>query len=280
MYIYLVRHGETDWNSTGRVQGREDIELNEKGLCQAESLAEAMKQVPLDCVASSPLKRAKKTAMVAAAAKGLGVQVEPDLIERDYGKLSGQAVKSQDKQLLFMDLDVPGLEKMNQVAARVLGVMRRYGQTSCQHVLMVSHGAAINSVLAVLSEGEIGSGKTWLVNACINVFECSQGRIRIERYNLSPEAFKSYVGAGPVKKPCFRCLLQESSQKEALEQVRGILALMPQEEKAPEELYQKRLQICKSCDALMEGQCRKCGCFVELRAAKKDARCPGEKHLW
>lgn len=280
MYIYLVRHGETDWNSTGRVQGREDIELNENGIYQAESLAGAFENVAFDAVISSPLRRAKKTAMVVAAAKGLSVHVEPDLIERDYGALSGKAVKSEDKQSLFMDMDIPGLEQMDAVAGRMLGVIKRYAKTDYQRVLMVSHGAAINSVLAALSKGGIGSGKTWLVNACINVFECTGGEICIERYNLSHEAFAAYVQEQTKQEPCFRCLLLASNQKEELKKIRKLIALMPESEKASEEMYKNRLLICQECDALMDGQCRKCGCYVELRAAKKNARCPGEQHLW
>lgn len=193
MYIYLVRHGETDWNSTGRVQGRENIELNENGICQAEDLAKAFEDVELDAVWSSPLDRAVKTAMIVADTKGLCVQIEPELIERDYGLLSGKAVKSEDKQSLFMDMDIAGMERMRDVAQRMLEVIRNCARRDNQHVLMVSHGAAINSVLAALSNGEIGSGKTWLVNACINVFECVDDEIRIERYNLNHETFAAYV---------------------------------------------------------------------------------------
>lgn len=193
MYIYLVRHGETDWNSTGRVQGRENIELNARGICQAKCLAKAFEGVELDAVWSSPLNRAVKTAVMIADTKGLSVQIEQDLIERDYGLLSGKAVKSEEKQSLFMDLDIPGMECMRDVTGRMLGVIRRCAGRGDQRVLMVSHGAAINSVLAALSDGEIGSGKTWLVNACINVFACADGEIRIERYNLDYETFAAYV---------------------------------------------------------------------------------------
>lgn len=280
MYIYLVRHGETEWNSAGRVQGREDIELNANGIRQAESLAGAFAGVALDAVISSPLSRAKKTAVIVADTKGLPVFVEPQLIERDYGALSGKAVRSEDKQSLFMDMDIPGLERMDDVAGRMLGVIERFAKTDYQRILMVSHGAAINSVLSALSKGEIGSGRTWLVNACINVLACGGGEIRIERYNLSHEAFAAYVKQQKGKKPCVRCLLLESSQKEAVEKIRRLIELMPETEKASEETYRKRLLICQGCDALMDGQCRKCGCYVELRAAKKNAGCPGELHLW
>lgn len=81
-------------------------------------------------------------------------------------------------------------------------------------------------------------------------------------------------------KACFRCLLLESSQEEALEKIRELIERMPASEKASRELYEKRLSICRTCDALMNGMCGKCGCYVELRAAKKTAGCPSERHLW
>lgn len=280
MYIYLVRHGETDWNSSGRVQGREDIELNEKGVEQGRSLAGAFENVALDAVISSPLKRAKETAALAAQTRGLSVQVEQDLIERDYGALSGKAVRSEDKQSLFADMDIEGLEPMAEVAARMLHVLRRYAGMDYERVLMVSHGAAINSVLYALSDGQIGGRKTWLLNACINVFECSGETIRIARYNLSHDAFAAYVQGQTNRKPCMRCLLLEGSQTEELEKVRRLIALMPEDEKVSQTVYKSRLAACQACDALADGQCRKCGCYVELRAAQKDARCPGEQHRW
>ena len=62
MTIYLVRHGETDWNARRIVQGVTDIPLNETGLAQAAAARELMKDVPIDIIYSSPLVRAYRTA--------------------------------------------------------------------------------------------------------------------------------------------------------------------------------------------------------------------------
>ncbi len=191
MYIYLVRHGETEWNSAGLAQGREDVELNENGLRQAKRLAEAFSGVGLDAVISSPLSRAKKTAEELARSKGLAVQIEPDLIERDYGELSGKPVSAENRPKFFMDMDVPGLEKMEDVGNRMVSVLRRYSQMGYENVLMVSHGAAINATLFKVSGGQIGGPKTWLVNTCINVFRCEGDEIHIEEYNLSCDEFEN-----------------------------------------------------------------------------------------
>ena len=62
MKIYLVRHGETDWNQAGRLQGQTDIALNAQGLEQAREAAERLKEVPFEIAFCSPLIRAKRTA--------------------------------------------------------------------------------------------------------------------------------------------------------------------------------------------------------------------------
>lgn len=62
MLLYIVRHGETDWNKAGKVQGRTDIPLNERGRYLAEATAEGMKDVRIDFCYTSPLIRAKETA--------------------------------------------------------------------------------------------------------------------------------------------------------------------------------------------------------------------------
>ena len=198
MYIFLVRHGETDWNKKRLAQGREDIELNENGIAQAEMLCGAFSGVAFDAVASSPLKRAYKTAQIISQNRNLEIIIEPDLIERDYGQLSGTLVKAEDRQKFFMDMDIPGLEPMSQVAHRMLSVLKKYAASSKKSVLMVSHGAAINSVLSVLSDSEVGSGKTWLKNSCICIFEGDAENINIKEYNLDYLQFQNLCQEGKL----------------------------------------------------------------------------------
>ena len=70
MKIYMIRHGQTDWNLAGKIQGKTDVPLNEEGRAQARFLAEAMKSRPAVKVFTSPLKRARETARVVAEALG------------------------------------------------------------------------------------------------------------------------------------------------------------------------------------------------------------------
>lgn len=79
---------------------------------------------------------------------------------------------------------------------------------------------------------------------------------------------------------CRRCLLKDMSDTEFFESVRAYIQNIPDEQKAPEALYRERLQKCTSCDQLVNGMCALCGCFVEIRAAKKNpALCKKLHHL-
>ena len=82
------------------------------------------------------------------------------------------------------------------------------------------------------------------------------------------------------KKPCPRCLLRDLSDRDIEESVKRLIAAMPEKEKADAALYGKRLDICVSCENLLSGTCLLCGCYAELRAAKKDAHCPCVPGKW
>lgn len=79
---------------------------------------------------------------------------------------------------------------------------------------------------------------------------------------------------------CRKCLFEEIDREGVYESIRELIDALPEEKRASEAEYRRRLDICKDCDSLGEGTCGKCGCFVELRAAKKNMDCPHEKHYW
>jgi len=78
---------------------------------------------------------------------------------------------------------------------------------------------------------------------------------------------------------CSRCLLFESNPALALT-VSEYVNSLSQKQRASDEIYERRLQLCKICDELLNGMCRLCGCFVEARAAKKLARCAKSEEVW
>lgn len=187
MTIYLIRHGETDWNIERRLQGREDTELNANGIKQAEACGKAFRNIPVDGIVSSPLKRARQTAeIIASFLGGPKVTVDGDFIERDFGKLSG--FTPEERESSGLSDESAGVESFGHLSGRLIGALRRYSeQGTYQHLIVVSHGAAINAVLAVLSNRRIGTGKTWLKNTSINVLHADGKTIEIQKYNLTAE---------------------------------------------------------------------------------------------
>ncbi|MFR5602371.1 MAG: histidine phosphatase family protein [Lachnospiraceae bacterium] len=89
MKLYLIRHGQTDWNLQGRIQGNRDISLNETGREQAQALARGMGSREVSCIFSSRLLRARQTAEAIGAAKGVPVEVIDGLEEVDFGAWEG-----------------------------------------------------------------------------------------------------------------------------------------------------------------------------------------------
>src|SRR5699024_6004320 len=87
--IRLIRHGETNWNKEGRIQGKTDIPLNETGRIQAEECAASLKHSEWDIIISSPLKRAKQTAEIINKNLHLPIMEMSAFAERNYGDAEG-----------------------------------------------------------------------------------------------------------------------------------------------------------------------------------------------
>lgn len=98
MKLYLIRHGQTQWNIDGKIQGTTDVPLNDTGLWQARLLAGAMVKHPVAALFSSPLKRAYQTAEVVALAQSLPVYPVEELKEVDFGLWEGLTWEEIDRQ--------------------------------------------------------------------------------------------------------------------------------------------------------------------------------------
>ena len=77
-----------------------------------------------------------------------------------------------------------------------------------------------------------------------------------------------------MKQLCKKCLLLEAGENAAFQTISDYLNTLDQSLLVGNELYNKRLAFCKKCEYLISGMCRKCGCYVEIRAALKDKVCP------
>lgn len=85
---------------------------------------------------------------------------------------------------------------------------------------------------------------------------------------------------GDSKKiPC-KCLLKEAGEQELAQSIAEYVNTLNEEIRADDNLYQKRLSLCRSCGKLLNGTCLKCGCYVEMRAAVITNHCPSEEKFW
>jgi broad specificity phosphatase PhoE len=122
--IAFVRHGQTELNRGGRLQGRLDAPLSELGAEQAAALGQGFAAEPVTRVLSSPLQRAHNTAAAIAAAHGLTVEIDERLVELDYGDWDGLAladVSAADWATWRNDPEFapPGGERLSDVTARI-----------------------------------------------------------------------------------------------------------------------------------------------------------------
>ena len=155
--LYIVRHGQTDWNLEGRYQGRLDIELNEKGIKQAEIIHEELKNVKFDIVFSSPLKRAYKTAQIITNEP---IIKDERIIERCNGELEGKLKTETIDAVDFTDPNEYrlGIEKLTDFRNRITDffddITKNY---KGKNVLVVTH-AGVSIYTKCYFEGEPTDG--------------------------------------------------------------------------------------------------------------------------
>ena len=156
MDVYLIRHGETNWNKEKRLQGRTDIPLNEEGLKQAQICAKALPKNKFTRVITSPLTRARQTAEAIANELALPIEVMEQFIERSFGVAEG---KTDDViEELYPNNEIPELEPLNELIGRIKEGLDNIIQTSQKdsHIIIVAHGAVINRFVAHIAQQELG----------------------------------------------------------------------------------------------------------------------------
>ncbi|MFN7034736.1 MAG: histidine phosphatase family protein [Bellilinea sp.] len=153
--LWLVRHGQTDWNVEGRYQGQADMPLNEFGIKQAQDLAEKLRNVNFAAIYSSDLQRALSTAKILAG--GREVSIDPRLREINQGEWEGQLfdVIRQRYANFFenrlenpLESRPPGGESLKEVAERVKSCVDEItSHHPGERVLIVSHGLVIATLI-------------------------------------------------------------------------------------------------------------------------------------
>lgn len=155
--IYLIRHGQTDWNVAGKIQGHADIPLNATGIEQAEKVAQFLKkkQASLAALYSSDLQRAHQTAQEVSKLFELEIICTADLREGHYGKIEGITKKEYHERFGSFDyVNLPEIieaEPRDKVVARALNYLNGIVQKHTgQHVAVVTHGGLLGSLLTHL----------------------------------------------------------------------------------------------------------------------------------
>jgi broad specificity phosphatase PhoE len=160
--IYLVRHGETDWNAKGLLQGQSDIPLNKEGEKQAiEAAKKHFKKIKFAAIFSSDLLRAKKTAELIALEKKMAVETSTLLRERDFGPFEGKHWQEVEKKLRMSIKEFRmlsdevakklGIESDEKMMERFLRFLREVAVAyRGKNVLIVTHGSVMRVFLTKL----------------------------------------------------------------------------------------------------------------------------------
>jgi broad specificity phosphatase PhoE len=193
--LVLLRHGETEWSRTGQHTGLTDIPLTERGEELAKKSASLLEGRTFAAVLTSPLLRARRTAELA----GLDAQVEPRLVEWDYGGYEGLTTEQIQQErpgwYLWRDGVVPGDaahpgETVEQVGARADRVLARAaGPLADGDVILVAHGHVLRVLTARYLELPAAGGRLFrLDTGTLSVLGAEHGYPVIGGWNIPPSA--------------------------------------------------------------------------------------------
>ena len=184
--LYFMRHGETVWNTERRYQGMTDIELSEEGLRQAECAAKRFKNIKIDKIYASPLKRAMKTAEKIAAEKGIEIISEDDFREIHFGEWEGKTVpelteKYGESYTNFIrephKYGFPGEGSVENVINRIKPGIDRLIAEEKGNVLIVSHGGIIRlMIMYIMGLDSSWFTKMWINNTGVSIVEIKNDR--------------------------------------------------------------------------------------------------------
>jgi probable phosphoglycerate mutase len=159
-HILILRHGQTDANAGGMLQGHLPLPLNRAGTKQANLLASrlAAYSPAVEAIISSDLPRATQTAAPIAAACGLSMTTDPAWRERSFGLLEGKPIGDRRMwEVAAGEFDPPGAEPSVELFERVRGALVSIPQRYAEHQLIavVTHGGPVRCILKMLSDGRL-----------------------------------------------------------------------------------------------------------------------------
>lgn len=182
MELYIIRHGETDWNIKKRLQGNSDIELNDYGRKLAQITADALRDIEFDCIYSSPLKRAYETAKIIRMDRNIEIITDDRLKEMCFGAYEGCVTTTLPEEFwYFFDEPLkfkpaPGGETYAKVVKRAESFINDVvvpNSEKYKTMLVVAHGALNKALMITLNHQGIEDywSGVFQKNCCVNIFE-------------------------------------------------------------------------------------------------------------
>lgn len=177
MILYCVRHGESEFNAEKRIQGQTDVHLSALGQRQAEAIAVALADVPLEAVFSSPLSRGYETARPIAHIHGLEVRTDDRLKEIHAGIFQGllwgeieRTHPAEAKRWIAQEPDfvIPGGESRRALMVRGRAALEAIRETGLGQVAVVAHGGVLTAAFKALLEIPAERNPFSLFNGSIN----------------------------------------------------------------------------------------------------------------
>lgn len=197
--VFLVRHGQTDWNRQMRLQGREDIPLNECGIAQSEQCAEmfrlaARMGLTVDGVYSSPLSRSLDTARLISDGLGAGEPIIEDmLLEREYGELSGLTLEERRTRFTGTGHHASGVESKFRAGTRMKRAVSSISARTQSSAVAVTHGGALGALFSVITSGRTGTGKNLSDNCGVSIVTSGRHDVIPVAFNLGRDEFLRFA---------------------------------------------------------------------------------------
>ena len=193
--VMLVRHGVTEWNSKGLVQGQSDIHLAPDGIHQARLLTAHFPFDIVDAIYSSDLHRAMTTAEVITSKFNLDIIPVPEFREMNFGIWEGKSFESlaqedpADFKKFFLQPDmlmIKNAETFAEVQNRAVTKLKQivHDQGDGKHIVIVTHGAVIRTIIASILGMPLR--KIWVIkqyNTAVNVLRIDDGAYSLELLN-------------------------------------------------------------------------------------------------
>ena len=188
--LLLIRHGETDWNRSGRVQGSSDITLNQLGHKQAARLADFLANATLDAIYVSTSKRAIQTAEPLARDRTIETIQSEHIVEINYGQWEGHTLAQITEKWPTQWADYrrdsltnrpPDGETIEQLHTRLSGFYQMVTERHCSgRVAVVSHGGAIGHLISLLiSDAALAATRIQLGNCAISRLVVGESGIKL-----------------------------------------------------------------------------------------------------